>query len=295
MAGLCIWLYWYYVICVIHRLYLVGSCNIMLFPLSHYKILLVTLQLFLQITRTHSNGWHNHISLPCAASYYYSSLYHLRNCSLPKFTLHAITAGKHAATIFTHQATQQAASQPASDYKCEIPAQSFSLLNYNHYCIWYEYVYTFGNRIPYLAWQVAIYGTHTTRPYPAKIPSNTSNAQKTSQTLGMAVASLTHVKYYTDRLTGFACFSWTPCSYNTHACTKTNHPARVQYTKRINSQLHVLHSAHVPTTVAALHLAWIINDNIYQPTICVMRRPTTMRVTMMQQLYRRMIVVCLDA
>jgi hypothetical protein len=28
MVGLCVWLYWYYVICVIHRLHINGSCNI---------------------------------------------------------------------------------------------------------------------------------------------------------------------------------------------------------------------------------------------------------------------------
>jgi len=28
----------------------------------------------------------------------------------------------------------------------------------------------------------------------------------------MAVANLTHVRYYTDGLTGFACSCWTPCS-----------------------------------------------------------------------------------
>jgi hypothetical protein len=104
---------------------------------------------------------------------------------------------------------------------------------------------------------------------------------KTSQTLGMAVASLTHVRYYTDRLTGFACFSWKPCSYNTHDYTKTNHPPRVHYTKRIYSKLFALHSAHVPTTVHGRSVVKrcytsSINDNIYRPAICVTRRPTKM-------------------
>jgi len=94
---------------------------------------------------------------------------------------------------------------------------------------------------------------HTTRPYPTKFPSNTSNAYKTSQTLGTAVASLTPVGYYTDKLTGYSFFSSTPRLYNTHDCTKTNHPPRVHYTTRhrssatrINTKLRVF---HVPTTL----------------------------------------------
>jgi len=48
---------------------------------------------------------------------------------------------------------------------------------------------------------------HTTRPFPTKFPSNTSKCIANLPTLGMAVASLTRVRYYTYRLTDFACFS----------------------------------------------------------------------------------------
>jgi hypothetical protein len=102
----------------------------------------------MKITFTRSYGWHNHTSLPCAATQYYSSLYYLRNCSLTKYMLHGITAGKHTAAIRIHNSIQQTELRPANTpppsafttryskrpYEpaiTQVPTQRFSLLSYN--------------------------------------------------------------------------------------------------------------------------------------------------------------------
>jgi hypothetical protein len=157
----------WYVICVIHRLYIFGSCNI---KFSSIK----SLQNSSRLRYNYFCKLHVHIQtigiikIPCLALQVTTTLL----CVISGIAVYQnsrYTQLRPENTPLPSSITMQHTKRPhnqASDYSCETPTQSFSVLNYNHYCICYEHVYTFGNRIPYLAWQVVVYGS----THPSTLP-----------------------------------------------------------------------------------------------------------------------------